>query len=165
MEEVVKRLAEEADKRAAEQIVEAQIKVMAATYDKSMAYTNLITVAGYASFFGLWQITKEKLDDNVSIWSALLIGISAAVFVLFEVTKNYFQSRNIQRLNGIITNPNIASSATALQQAFNEHNGRVNRQIVFWGYWWHFSWLITVSSGVTAIGLLLWSFVSQLLAP
>ena len=165
MEEVVKRLAEESDKRTAEQIVEAQIKVMAATYDKAMAYTNLITVAGYASFFGLWQITKEKLADNVSILSALLIVVSAAVFVLFEVTKNYFQSRNIQKLNAIITNPGTANSAIALQKAFDEHNSRVNRQIVYWGYWWHFSWIFTVTTGVAAIGLLLWSFLSQLLAP
>lgn len=164
MEDIVSQPAKEADKNAAEQIIEAQIKILSVSYDKSIAYTNLITVAGYASFFGLWQITKDNLSSNYSIWAALLIAISAATFVLFEVTKNYFQSRNMQKLNKIVTDPEIANSAVALQTAFDNHNKRLNRQIVFWGYWWHFSWLITVATGVTAIGLLLWAFITHLLA-
>ena len=41
MEEIVKQLAAEADKRRAEQIIETQIRVMTASYDKATAYTNL----------------------------------------------------------------------------------------------------------------------------
>ena len=163
MEDMLKRLMQEEDKRQAERIVEAQIKVMSASYEKAMAYTNLITVAGYASFFGLWQITKDKLSNDYAIWAALLVAISAATFVFFEVTKSYFQSRNIQKLNRIITSPEIANSAVALQKAFDEHNLRVNKQILYWGYWWHFTWIVTVVTGVGAIGMLIWAFVQQLL--
>jgi len=37
---------------------------LGASYEKAMAYTNLIVVAGYAGFFALWQITKDYLSRN-----------------------------------------------------------------------------------------------------
>ncbi|EJC6960356.1 hypothetical protein MX910_004386 [Vibrio vulnificus] len=82
------------DKMAANALVEAQIKILTASYDKMAAYTNLVVVAGYATFFGLWNLTKDILSPDQKLWSALLIAISASVFVIFEVTKNYFHSRN-----------------------------------------------------------------------
>ncbi|MEW8524948.1 MAG: hypothetical protein AB2552_18045 [Candidatus Thiodiazotropha endolucinida] len=165
MEEIVSRLAQEEDKRSAKRIVDAQINIISAAYDKAIAYTNLITIAGYASFFGLWQITQDKMSDSYSVWAALLLAVSASLFVLFEVTKTYFHSKNVLKLNEIISNPEISNSATALQAAFDEHNKKLNQQTVYWGYWWHFTWVITVSTGVTAIVLLLWSFVTHLIKP
>ncbi|MEW8654652.1 MAG: hypothetical protein AB2595_10465, partial [Candidatus Thiodiazotropha endolucinida] len=122
MEEIVSRLAQEEDKRSAKRIVDAQINIISAAYDKAIAYTNLITIAGYASFFGLWQITQDKMSDSYSVWAALLLAVSASLFVLFEVTKTYFHSKNVLKLNEIISNPEISNSATALQAAFDEHN-------------------------------------------
>jgi len=155
-------LANSPDRKIAEEIVEANIKIISASYDKMIAYTNLIIIAGYASFFGLWQITKDKLGNSQSIWAALLIAISISVFVLFEVTKTFFNSRCLLKHNKIITNPKIASSAEALKSAFDQHNQTINRQVVSWGYWWTISWIITVITGIAAIGFLLWSFIQYL---
>ena len=165
MQKIVEHLAKEADKRSAEELIEAQIKVMAAAYEKASAYTNLIIVAGYASFFGLWQITKGLMSEKQVLWSALLISISASVFVFFEVTKTFFQSKQLQELNKIITDPRVSNSFSALRKAFDEHNLKVNRQIVYWGYWWHFAWIASVAAGVSAIGILMWAFVSGLFRP
>ncbi len=74
------------------EILDSQIKLASAIYDKSMAYTNLIIMAGYAGFFGLWSVTKDDLTSKQVLWSALFMVISLSSFIFFEVAKMIFNS-------------------------------------------------------------------------
>ena len=78
---------EQDDKRKIQVIQDYQIKLLSALFDKATAYANLIIMAGYAGFFGLWSFTKDKLTPMQVFWSALFITISASVFVIFETFK------------------------------------------------------------------------------
>ncbi|EGQ7800831.1 hypothetical protein P6A00_004601 [Vibrio parahaemolyticus] len=151
------------DKMAANALVEAQIKILTASYDKMAAYTNLVVVAGYATFFGLWNLTKDILSPDQKLWSALLIAISASVFVIFEVTKNYFHSRNIMKLNKIVTDPKITASAPKVLAAFDKHNQKLNKHMLAWGIWWHVSWVVSVVCGIAGAGVLMYAFIVGLL--
>jgi hypothetical protein len=39
---------------SSERLFEELVKVISASYDKASAYTNLVMVAGYATFFATW---------------------------------------------------------------------------------------------------------------
>jgi hypothetical protein len=61
LQDVIRQTEEKQQKDVAEKIIEAQIKIITASYDRAVAYTNVIVVAGYAAFFGLWTLTKPYL--------------------------------------------------------------------------------------------------------
>jgi hypothetical protein len=165
IEKVVTQLAKKADQDATDQLIEAQIKIMAASYDKAIAYTNLLIVAGYACFFGMWKMTENYLSKGQILWSALLMTTSAIIFVFFEVTKTFYSSRQLQKLNSIVTNEEINSSFQKLHEAFAEYNKKVCKHVVVWGYWWSFSWIATVLFGLSAVGILVWAFVNGIINP
>src|SRR5688572_20847673 len=93
--DVIRAAAAKEDAAAGEKIIETQIKIITASYDKAAAYTNLIVVAGYAAFFGLWTLTKPYLPRELALWAALLMLLSAATFVVFEVYKMNVTSRDL----------------------------------------------------------------------
>jgi len=75
--------AEDMDRVA--EVIEKHMKVLSTATEKGIRDTELITVAGYACFVALRQVTKYYLSRNQVLWSALLMLISLALFVLFEV--------------------------------------------------------------------------------
>jgi hypothetical protein len=82
-------------------IVEIQSKL----FDKSSAYANLIMVGGYAGAFTIWSYTKTSLTQRSNVVTALLLGFSLSVFILFEVYKmaksvlHYNQVRSLMNEN------------------------------------------------------------------
>ncbi len=46
------------------QIFERQKELITHVMGQAMVYTNLIIVGGYASFFGLWSLTREHLSKE-----------------------------------------------------------------------------------------------------
>ncbi len=70
-----------------QEFVDAQIRVMTAHYSNSKAYTSMVIVAGYAAFFWMWGFVHEDLPKMTALIAALLMALSAAVFVMFEVYK------------------------------------------------------------------------------
>ncbi len=96
-QEMMRRAAEKEQREIGEKIVETQIKIVTASCDKAVAYTNVIVVAGYAGFFGLWTLTKAYLSKCQALWAALFMLVSAATFVFFEVYKMTFTTRSLAR--------------------------------------------------------------------
>jgi len=56
-------------------------------FDKAEHHLRAIQVGGYAAFFGLWSVTMDWIDPVWSALAALLMLISATVFVLWEVAR------------------------------------------------------------------------------
>ncbi len=74
-------------------IFERQKELITHSMSNAMAYTNLVIVGGYASFFGLWSLTKEHLLKEQIFWSASFIFLSVVSFVLFEIYKMYINGK------------------------------------------------------------------------
>jgi uncharacterized membrane protein (DUF2068 family) len=85
--DMMRVVAHQQQEKVAAEIIESQIKIVSASYDKAVAYTNLIILGGYASFFGLWHLTKDYIGFKQALWAALLMLVSVCVFVFFEVYK------------------------------------------------------------------------------
>jgi|tagenome__1003787_1003787.scaffolds.fasta_scaffold20901696_1 hypothetical protein len=75
------------------------IKTYASIYGEAKAYANVILTASYASFFAIWSFTKAYLPEKVMILIALLMCMSALIFVVFESIKIVFLGRRITQSN------------------------------------------------------------------
>ncbi len=164
-EEPVALIAETGPQSSAEKLVEMQTRILSASYDKAMAYTNLIIIAGYALFFGLWQVTRDYLARTPALWSAMLIAISAAIFALFEVTRMFLSSRQLLALNRIISTPEIASSVERMSEEYERYIERSRRIDIAAGRWWHITLAACVVTGIVGIGILWWVLLEGLIQP
>lgn len=164
-ENLVKAL-EEAGKREqarqAEAAIEAQIKVLSATYDKSAAYTNLILLAAYAGFFGLWQLTKDFITKPFAMWAALLVLASVVSFVFFEVVKMALIQYTFLAKAKLLKSPQVSASPQALQRAFADL-GAVHERVQFhFMRFWIVALVVTISTGMAGATVLGYAFVQQL---
>lgn len=58
------------------------------SYEKVEQYFRTIQLAGYAAFFGLWNLSKDYLSEKYALYSLLLMIVSALVFMFWEVFKS-----------------------------------------------------------------------------
>lgn len=61
------------------------LEELSASQKDLASYTNLIIFGGYATFFGLWQISRHLLAPTESVDILLWMVASASIFVVFEV--------------------------------------------------------------------------------
>ena len=52
------------------------------------SYNTTIITIGYATFFGLLLFLKDKIQSPLLFWAGLLVALSAAIFVAFELANN-----------------------------------------------------------------------------
>ena len=90
-------------------------------------------------------------------WPSLCMGISAFVFVMFEVTKMILASVQIRRYAGA-----AASSSDPLER-FKELEKANQRTQLLFGRYWVFTLLVTVPLAGVAVALLLWDFTAILI--
>ena len=137
-------------------LYEAQKDLLESTFSKAMAYTNTVILAGYASFFGIWNFTKPQLTNNQILWSAVLMSVSLIAFVLFEIYGMFYRSKSLLGLANVVNN----------QETFNkkllEHKEKEQTRSIVHGRIWLFVFPVSVISGVSAAGILLWAFIAQL---
>lgn len=149
--------------RQAEAAIEIQIKVLSATFDKSAAYTNVIILAAYAGFFGLWQLTKDSISKPLAMWAALLMLASVVSFVFFEVVKMALIQHNFLASVKLLKSPEVRTSPQALQKALTDL-GAIHERVQFhFMRFWLVILVVTVSTGMAAASLLGYAFVKNLL--
>lgn len=88
----VARLRAFEDRTQREKFIEIQIALVSATFDKAVAYTNVVMIAGYASFFALWSLVRD-LDQPLNRLAALCMLVSVGLFVSFEFVKMVYLGR------------------------------------------------------------------------
>lgn len=140
------------------------IKLTSTMYDKSKAYTNLIIMAGYAGFFGLWSITKDNLTPKQVLWSALFLLISLSSFVFFETVKMivnacFMSSMNnpLKRLPAAQTEEEFVNILTDFEKTTNSRNVKFIR-------FWVISLWIIIPTVLIGVSILMYSFIVNLLA-
>lgn len=174
MQEVIKKLAEQqkqmtqdAHRRqqqaAAEKMIETLVKILSSSYDKAIAYNNVVIVAGYATFFAIWGATKPALTHWISITSALLMVSSATVFVLFELFKMVQSSQTLMQLQSIAADENARKDPEVFQSKVKAFETLQRSASLHFVRVWVAVLGITVSTAVAAIGLLAYNYVCALL--
>lgn len=139
--------------------IEARIKILSALYDKATAYTNLMVVAAYAGYFGLWQLTKEYLPKPFALWSALLMLVSVVTFVAVEVVKMVMVQHSVFTQAAVINSQEARQDLATLQAAFAKL-GAAHEQVNFYfKRFWVVALVVTIASGMSAATLLGYSFV------
>jgi hypothetical protein len=174
MQEAIKRLAEQQQRMAqdahqrqqqaaAEKMTETLVKIISSSYDKAIAYNNVVIIAGYATFFAIWGATKPALTHWISIASALLMVLSATVFVLFELFKMVQSSRTLMQLQAIAVDENARKDPEVFQSKMNTFETLQRSASLRFVRVWVAVLVITVSTAVAAIALLLYNYVCTLL--
>lgn len=66
------------------------VKLIGHQYEAATKYSKIVVMGGYAAFFAIWSsIHEPSIPKNVSLISAVLMGISIFIFCIFEVYKMY----------------------------------------------------------------------------
>jgi hypothetical protein len=149
-------------RRVASALIEAQVKVLAATFDKSAAYTNLIVLAAYAGFFGLWQLTKDYLSKEVALWSALLMLISVFVFVVFEIVKMIFFQYNFMERRKALKSPEVQQSPERFLKVWSELEAVYEQTMLHLMTFWNIAFFTAIATGMGATALLGYGFIAGL---
>lgn len=148
--------------RVAAAVIESQVKVLSATFDKSAAYTNLIVLAAYAGFFGLWQLTRDYLPKTLGLWSALLMLISVTVFVIFEVVKMVVIQHNVFERAKTLRSPEVQADVAKLLKALGDLD-QVHEKVLFhFMRFWVVALVLTISTGMAAASLLGYAYIAGL---
>jgi hypothetical protein len=161
---LLQQLSQKEKQQVAKEIVDTQIKIIAALYDKAVAYTNLIIIAGYASFFALWSLTKDYLSQRQALWSAIIISISIITFVFFEVIKMIVTSSSLLARTKAISDPAAENDPNKILANLREYDLQAQKDVIWFGKFWNYTLLVTVSTALVAIAILFCAFITGLLA-
>jgi hypothetical protein len=133
-------------------------KLMAKGHTYTMAYTTLVTSAGYAGFFTTWAFTKDLLSPRLVLWSGALITVSLMTFVGFELYRGYHMSRSLWRLASLAEAEDEETFQRRAAENFKANQGMNVRMQRTWTWcWWG-----SVVTGLAAGLLLLAAFVMSL---
>jgi hypothetical protein len=145
-----------------ERVINHQIRITEKTYDRAVAYTNLVIVAGYAGFFGLWQITKDYLCPREVVWAALFMSTSIFIFVIFEVAKTYYVSRRIKKIASVIFDTEAKKNIQTLKAAYDKFEIEESKENIIWYRFWIWTFTLTLIFGVLGFLVLGSAFISRL---
>ncbi len=138
------------------EILEAQERLLTASYDKASSYSQVVLGIGYVSIFAAWGFTKEFLTRGEVLWSALLACISIVFFVLFDVITMFMASKAILGLSSALKNPET------FLQTLESHKKKEEKWSRSYAVAWIVCWPISFSTGIASAGVLLWAFVVHL---
>ncbi|NGM86069.1 hypothetical protein G5B35_01980 [Parapusillimonas sp. SGNA-6] len=150
------------EQEAAQKMAVTLEKILSSSYDKAIAYNNAVIVAGYAAFFAIWSATKPALTHWISIATALLMVTSATIFIGYEIFKMVQSSRSLLSLRGIVNDVEARKSPSIFQSRMEAFEGSCRRQSLRYMKVWAVVLVVTVSTAVTAIGLLVYSYICAL---
>lgn len=159
LQQLVQQAAEREQERQAAEISDAQLKVVTATFDKAAAYSNLMLLAGYAGFFGLWQLTKDYLSKPQALWSAVLVLFSLAAFVIFEVVKMIIIHKGVMAQAAVLRSEAGRKSPQVLIDNLNKLSAVQERSSKRFMVFWAITVGFTVLTGFLGAGVLAYAFV------
>ncbi len=155
----VAKAQQEATERQKNEMIDTLTKIMTAAYSQAMAYTNVVIIAGYAAAFTIWNFTRAYLPEPTVLWIALLLTISAAVFVAFEIYKMIVNARNLRSFQGAVT---LGQSPEEFQAAMKDFQSREQRRTLEITGVWVVTLCIVIPTGYGAVLILAWNVLWRL---
>lgn len=142
---------EEAAERAKERIIEIQSRI----YERGMAYTNLIMIAGCASAFAIWNITRPQLPPATTIVVATFLGLSLIVFVFFEVYKMAVMTSHFYKFGRTLAAAKSSNDFLVRHAAFEKN---LHENSMAFKYAWIFCLWFCVITALAALTILVYNF-------
>lgn len=102
--------------------VDVLVEVFGRLFDKGVAYTNAVILAGYAAFFAIWAFVREAMPAQLHVVTALLMTISCGTFISWEVYKIVSSARSMRQLSSLVHDEPAAAIA-----AFEAEQKRARR--------------------------------------
>jgi hypothetical protein len=164
LQDLIRQAAEKQQIEAGEKIVETQIKILTVSYDRAAAYNNVIIIAGYAAFFGLWSVTKVYLSKGQAMWAALLACISLATFVFFQVYQMALVSHRLHNRYLVLYDKLKGKSAQIVLAELKALEESSKRELLRFLPAWRIHLLIAVSTGMSAFLVLAYAYIAALLS-
>src|SRR5690606_4600684 len=137
-------------------IIDAQKELLAHTFSQAQAYTNLILVAGYAGFFAIWTQLGADMTRATKFWSGLLIALSVAGFIAWEVYGMIQRSRSMLGIARAVNDP------ARFEQLMEEQRATEHDRAVQIGRAWLVALPFIAGTGFAALFILLSAFVHGL---
>lgn len=130
-------------------------------YDRAHAYTNAIILAGYAAFFAIWSFTRDMVPDRPELLAALLMTISCAVFVGWELLQMISRTWTLLKVTAAFGRSSRDAEALQRLAAYGDNGGGTgNMRTTMFA--WSVVLVVTVGTGVSAAGILVWAFIVEL---
>lgn len=129
-------------------------------YESARHYTNAVVGTGYAAFFATWGFTRAYLSPQAELLSILLVLISLASFVGWEIWRNVRNGRIFREIGKIMTDEPPQKIPGRLQQ----YGQRVQKRDVESFKWWWVSVMGAIIPAALALLLLGGSFVVDLIS-
>lgn len=150
---------QEAAERQKNELIDTLTKIMTGAYSQAMAYTNVVIIAGYAAAFTIWNFTRTYLPEPTVLWIALLLTISAAVFIAFEIYKMIVNARILRSFQGAVK---PGQSPEEFQAAMKDFESRQQRRALETTRVWVVALCIVIPTGYGAVLILVWNFLWRL---
>lgn len=119
-------------------------------------YTQLVITAGYATYFGLWTISKDNLDQWFLKWTFLLLVVSAFSFIFLEVAKMGFDGFGLHAKNKALLAARMEDDLDRRLNYLASMDRYKNRFDLWISRIWIISYPVALLFGVSAIFLLAW---------
>ncbi len=133
LQQLVQMRQESELRRQREETIQVLIRVMSASYDKSVSYTNLFIVGWYASFFTVWTKTYNQFPKFYMGLAGVLMFISLCVFMVWELYKMIFYATNLRDLNKVLEEKDPNKFKDKLnEQQINEKKRSLEQVKIWW---------------------------------
>ncbi|MEQ9190478.1 MAG: hypothetical protein RLQ25_08230 [Alphaproteobacteria bacterium] len=154
--EATQKAQRDAEQDNADRAREILIDILTKVFDRAAAYTSLILFGGYAGGFAIWNFTNDLLGPTAKAWVALLLTISLATFIFFEVFKMMYSSKGLFQQRAILTK---SLPPTKFIEEIQMLERQENRKIVKYLIpIWIAALAVAVSTALGAVGICLLVF-------
>lgn len=136
------------------------VQYQSGLFSSGAAYTNLITIGGYAGGFTMWSFVKDHLSVRAGLAVAIFLGISLICFVTWNVHQMIWL--HIQRMKYVTALAGLSG------QDFINKNNELEEQTRAAAFGWIMkAWLVmlvvTIGSGYIAFLILFFNCSEALL--
>lgn len=142
------------------QNLEQYAKLVKQENDLHRQYTQLVITAGYAAFFGIWSLVKEK--SEVFDVSLILVIISVIAFVMLEVANVGLYGYEIHTKNKALLKAKAEDDFLIKQNEASKANNFDTYRVLWLSRFWIWTYPISVVTGVTGLFLMLVSLIKSL---
>lgn len=142
---------DQAKDRARDRRLDRLVARHAEQMNRAKEYTNIIIVAGYAAFFGLWAGIAQDIDVRARATAAALLTLSLMAFISWEIISMYYRAESHKPFNELLLQTPYESEFEDSWDAAVAANERIyNRYIKAWPWFL----IISVFTGLCGAAIL-----------
>ncbi len=148
--EIAKYLEMDRKNKYKKEVVDFYTSIIAKSYEKASAYTNLIIMGGYVLFFTFWSNVRNEVNVSWGRLSVILVIISAIFFIIWEISNMICTSLQLRKLH---------KAEQISPDKFEEHIKTIEKEErkfqANMAKFWIFELLATIIPGFTGVIILI----------